>query len=154
MKILVIGSGGREHALAWKIAQSERIQTVYVAPGNGGTALDGHLHNVPITDPLALVEFAKKEHVALTVVGPETPLAGGIVNIFREHGLKIFGPDGSPVAGPYYYDHNIQYSNIAIDSNGNGWLFDANYNTANGTVDVISPAEIGSNNAEPGTNCM
>ena len=92
MKILVIGSGGREHALAWKIAQSERIQTVYVAPGNGGTALDGHLHNVPITDPLALVEFAKKEHVALTVVGPETPLAGGIVNIFREHGLKIFGP--------------------------------------------------------------
>jgi hypothetical protein len=65
-------------------------------------------------------------------------------------GLKIFGPDGSPVAGPYYYDHNIQYSNIAIDSNGNGWLFDANYNTANGTVDVISPAEIGSNNAEPG----
>jgi hypothetical protein len=65
-------------------------------------------------------------------------------------GLKLFGPDGSSVAGPYYYDNQIQNSNIAIDSNGNGWLFDANYNTSNGTVDVISPAEIGSNNAEPG----
>ena len=92
MKILVIGSGGREHALAWKIAQSERIQMVYVAPGNGGTALDERLQNVAITDHAALVEFAKQEHIALTVVGPETPLAGGIVNLFREHGLKIFGP--------------------------------------------------------------
>src|ERR1700757_2782650 len=92
MKILVIGSGGREHALAWKIAQSERIQTVYVAPGNGGTALDSRLENIQITDPAALVEFVKKEHVALTVVGPETPLAAGIVNLFREHDLKIFGP--------------------------------------------------------------
>ena len=92
MKILVIGSGGREHALAWKIAQSERIQTVYVAPGNGGTALDSRLQNVNITDLHELVEFAKQEHIALTVVGPETPLAAGIVNLFREHGLKIFGP--------------------------------------------------------------
>jgi phosphoribosylamine--glycine ligase len=92
MKILVIGSGGREHALAWKIAQSERIQMVYVAPGNGGTALDSRLQNVQITDHTALVEFAKREHIALTVVGPETPLAAGIVNLFREHGLKIFGP--------------------------------------------------------------
>jgi phosphoribosylamine--glycine ligase len=92
MKILVIGSGGREHALAWKIAQSERIQMVYVAPGNGGTALDERLQNIAITDHAALVEFAKNEHIALTVVGPETPLAGGIVNLFREHGLKIFGP--------------------------------------------------------------
>jgi phosphoribosylamine--glycine ligase len=92
MKILVIGSGGREHALAWKIAQSERIQMVYVAPGNGGTALDIRLQNVPITDPLALAEFVKQEHIALTVVGPETPLAAGIVNLFREQGLKIFGP--------------------------------------------------------------
>jgi phosphoribosylamine--glycine ligase len=92
MKILVIGSGGREHALAWKIAQSERVQVVYVAPGNGGTALDIRLQNVPITDPLALVEFVKQEHIALTVVGPETPLAAGIVNLFREQGLKIFGP--------------------------------------------------------------
>ncbi|HEY6773596.1 MAG TPA: phosphoribosylamine--glycine ligase [Oxalicibacterium sp.] len=92
MKILVVGSGGREHALAWKLAQSERIQMVYVAPGNGGTALDNRLENLPITDPAALVEFAKKEHIALTVVGPETPLAAGIVNIFRDNGLKIFGP--------------------------------------------------------------
>ncbi len=92
MKILVIGSGGREHALAWKIAQSERIQMVYVAPGNGGTALDPRLENVQITDPQALVDFAKQEHIALTVVGPETPLAAGIVNLFRDRGLKIFGP--------------------------------------------------------------
>lgn len=92
MKILVIGSGGREHALAWKIAQSERIQMVYVAPGNGGTAQDARLQNLPMTDAQELVEFAKREHIALTVVGPETPLAGGIVNVFREHGLKIFGP--------------------------------------------------------------
>lgn len=92
MKILVIGSGGREHALAWKIAQSERIQMVYVAPGNGGTALDARLQNIAITDPVALAEFARQEHIALTVVGPETPLAAGIVNIFRDAGLKIFGP--------------------------------------------------------------
>ena len=92
MKILVVGSGGREHALAWKIAQSERIQMVYVAPGNGGTALDGRLVNLPLTDPAALAEFARREHIALTVVGPETPLAAGIVNLFRDLGLKIFGP--------------------------------------------------------------
>lgn len=92
MKILVVGSGGREHALAWKLAQSERIQMVYVAPGNGGTALDDRLKNVAITDPRALAEFAQQENIALTVVGPETPLAAGIVNIFRDLGLKIFGP--------------------------------------------------------------
>jgi phosphoribosylamine--glycine ligase len=92
MKILVVGSGGREHALAWKLAQSERIQMVYVAPGNGGTAHDIRLKNVPITDPAWLAQFALKEHIALTVVGPETPLAAGIVNIFRDQGLKIFGP--------------------------------------------------------------
>ena len=92
MKILVVGSGGREHALAWKLAQSERIQVVYVAPGNGGTALDQRLINVDITEPSALADFVQKEHIALTVVGPETPLAAGIVNIFQEKGLKIFGP--------------------------------------------------------------
>ncbi|SFH80478.1 phosphoribosylamine--glycine ligase [Collimonas sp. OK307] len=92
MKILVVGSGGREHALAWKIAQSPRIQTVYVAPGNGGTALDQRLENINITDPAELADFVVREHVALTVVGPETPLAAGIVNIFRDRGLKIFGP--------------------------------------------------------------
>ncbi|WP_050465573.1 phosphoribosylamine--glycine ligase [Herbaspirillum autotrophicum] len=92
MKILVVGSGGREHALAWKIAQSSRIQTVFVAPGNGGTALDERLQNIDITDPTALADFVQQEHVALTVVGPEVPLAAGIVNIFRSRGLKIFGP--------------------------------------------------------------
>jgi len=92
MKILVIGSGGREHALAWKIAQSPRIQTVFVAPGNGGTALDPRLQNIPLSDPTALADFAAQEQVGLTVVGPETPLAAGIVNLFRERGLKIFGP--------------------------------------------------------------
>src|SRR5437899_10353988 len=91
MKILVVGSGGREHALAWKLAQSERVQMVYVAPGNGGTALDVRLQNVDLTDPAALADFAKQEHIALTVVGPETPLAAGIVNLFRSQGLKIFG---------------------------------------------------------------
>lgn len=92
MKILVVGSGGREHALAWKIAQSERVQIVFVAPGNGGTALDPRTVNLAITDPAELAEFAQNEGVALTVVGPEAPLAAGIVNIFRAKGLKIFGP--------------------------------------------------------------
>ncbi len=92
MKILVVGSGGREHALAWKLAQSERIQMIYVAPGNGGTARDSRLVNVPLTDPQQLADFVQTENVALTVVGPETPLAAGIVNLFRARGLKIFGP--------------------------------------------------------------
>jgi phosphoribosylamine--glycine ligase len=92
MKILVVGSGGREHALAWKLAQSERIQIVYVAPGNGGTARDPRLVNVDITDPAALADFVVAEHVGLTLVGPEAPLAAGIVNLFRARGLKVFGP--------------------------------------------------------------
>ena len=92
MKILVVGSGGREHALAWKLAQSEKIQVVMVAPGNGGTALDGRLKNIFITDPVQLADYVQQEYIALTVVGPEAPLAAGIVDIFRERGLKIFGP--------------------------------------------------------------
>jgi phosphoribosylamine--glycine ligase len=92
MKILVVGSGGREHALAWKLAQSPRVQMVYVAPGNGGTELDVRLQNVPITDPAWLAQFAIKENIAFTVVGPEAPLAAGIVDHFRDQGLKIFGP--------------------------------------------------------------
>jgi len=92
MKILVVGSGGREHALAWKLAQSERVQMVYVAPGNGGTARDVRLENVPITDLNALADFVEQEHIGLTVVGPEVPLAAGIVNLFRARGLKVFGP--------------------------------------------------------------
>jgi phosphoribosylamine--glycine ligase len=92
MKILVVGSGGREHALAWKLAQSKRIQIVLVAPGNGGTALDPRLKNIFITDPVQLADLAQQEQIALTVVGPEAPLAAGIVDAFRERGLKIFGP--------------------------------------------------------------
>ena len=92
MNILVIGNGGREHALAWKLAQSERVQRVYVAPGNGGTALDKRLTNVAITDPVALADFAQAEKVGLTVVGPEAPLSQGVVDIFRARGLRIFGP--------------------------------------------------------------
>jgi len=92
MKLLVVGSGGREHALAWKLAQSPRVQLVYVAPGNGGTAQDERLANVDITDIHELADFAEREGVALTVVGPEAPLAAGIVNVFRQRGLKVFGP--------------------------------------------------------------
>ncbi len=92
MKVLVIGSGGREHALAWKLASSPRVQRVYVAPGNGGTARGAQLHNVPITDPVALADFAEQEKIALTVVGPEAPLSAGVVDVFRARKLRIFGP--------------------------------------------------------------
>ena len=92
MKVLVIGGGGREHALAWKLSQSERIQIVYVAPGNGGTARDPNLVDVPITDVKALREWAQQEKIELTVVGPEAPLAAGVVDEFRAHGMRIFGP--------------------------------------------------------------
>ena len=92
MKLLVIGSGGREHALAWRLAQAPGLQKIYVAPGNAGTAHRIEMENLPITDPEALADFAEKERIHLTVVGPEAPLAAGIVNIFRARGLKIFGP--------------------------------------------------------------
>ena len=92
MKLLVIGGGGREHALAWKLAQSPRVQTVYIAPGNGGTESLPQLRNVAITDLDALAGFAAAEKVALTVVGPEAPLAAGVVDRFRARGLRIFGP--------------------------------------------------------------
>jgi phosphoribosylamine---glycine ligase len=92
MKVLVIGGGGREHALAWKLAQSPKLQAVYVAPGNGGTALDPRLENVDITDIPALRKWALDEKIVLTVVGPEGPLAAGVVDDFRDHGLRIFGP--------------------------------------------------------------
>lgn len=93
MKILVIGGGGREHALAWKLSQSPKATKMFVAPGNAGTALaGGKLQNVDITDVVALREWAQAEGIALTVVGPEAPLAAGVVDEFRNHGLKIFGP--------------------------------------------------------------
>jgi phosphoribosylamine--glycine ligase len=92
MKLLVVGAGGREHALAWKLAHSPRVQCVYVAPGNGGTAREPGLVNVPITDIDALADFAEREAIAFTVVGPEAPLAAGIVDRFRARRLRIFGP--------------------------------------------------------------
>ena len=92
MKVLVIGSGAREHALAWKLAQSRRVRTVFVAPGNAGTAHETGCENVAITALPALVRFAQDQAVGLTVVGPEGPLADGIVDAFREAGLRIFGP--------------------------------------------------------------
>ena len=92
MKLLVIGSGGREHALAWHLSKTSGLQKIFVAPGNAGTAREPELENINITDPEALADFAERESIHLTVVGPEAPLAAGIVNIFRARGLKIFGP--------------------------------------------------------------
>ncbi|HET6598627.1 MAG TPA: phosphoribosylamine--glycine ligase [Burkholderiaceae bacterium] len=92
MKVLVIGGGGREHALAWKLAASPKVDAVYVAPGNGGTAADARLHNLALTNLDALADFAQAEAVALTVVGPEGPLAAGVVDLFRARGLRVFGP--------------------------------------------------------------
>src|SRR5574343_1411605 len=92
MKILVVGSGGREHALTWKLAQAAGVTQVFVAPGNAGTAREHELENLNITDPEALADFAEQNKIHLTLVGPEAPLAAGVVNIFRARGLKIFGP--------------------------------------------------------------
>ncbi|MEI7455938.1 MAG: phosphoribosylamine--glycine ligase [Nitrosomonadales bacterium] len=92
MKILVIGSGGREHAMAWRLAQAPKVQKVFVAPGNAGTALENGIENVAISEVDALLEFALRENIYLTVVGPEAPLARGVVDAFRRAGLKIFGP--------------------------------------------------------------
>ena len=95
MKLLVIGSGGREHAIAWRLAQSPRVQKVFVAPGNGGTATEPGLENVDVSGNQALAEFARREQIHFTVVGPEAPLAAGIVDHFRAQGLRIFGPTRS-----------------------------------------------------------
>jgi phosphoribosylamine--glycine ligase len=92
MKVLVVGGGGREHAMAWKLSESPKVHKVFVAPGNGGTARNDRFENVPITDVQALRAWAAAEKIALTVVGPEAPLAAGVVDEFRAHGLRIFGP--------------------------------------------------------------
>ena len=92
MNLLVVGSGGREHALAWRLAQSPKVGRVYVAPGNAGTATEDGLFNVELTTIPELLDFARREAVALTVVGPEAPLSEGIVDAFRAAGLRIFGP--------------------------------------------------------------
>jgi phosphoribosylamine--glycine ligase len=92
MNVLVIGGGGREHTLAWKLAQSPKVQNIYVAPGNGGTDLDPRLENINITDIHELRAWALTHKIVLTVVGPEVPLAAGVVDEFRKHGLRVFGP--------------------------------------------------------------
>ena len=93
MKILVIGQGGREHAIAWKLSSSEKVEKVYVCPGNGGTAQEPAIENININtkDIPALIEFAKKKEIALTIIGPEDPLMDGIVDKFNKNNLKIFG---------------------------------------------------------------
>ena len=92
MDVLVIGGGGREHALAWRLAQSQSVSRVYVAPGNAGTARDDGLFNVALSTTAELLDFARRESIAMTVVGPEAPLSEGIVDAFRAEGLRIFGP--------------------------------------------------------------
>lgn len=93
MKLLLIGAGGREHAIAWKLAKNEKVEKIYVAPGNGGTALENKCENINITDIDELVSFAKENDIYLTVVGPEEPLINGIVDKFKKASLKIFGPE-------------------------------------------------------------
>src|SRR5690606_26153038 len=94
MKILIIGGGGREHALAWKCAQSPRVKRVFVTPGNAGTAREPKVKNVAIDaeDIPALVAFARRQQIELTIVGPEAPLVAGVVDAFERAGLKCFGP--------------------------------------------------------------
>lgn len=92
MKVMIIGGGGREHALAWKVAQNKKVSRVFVAPGNAGTALNPDMVNVPITSVPELVTFAKEEQIGMTIVGPEAALSQGVVDAFRAAGLKIFGP--------------------------------------------------------------
>ncbi|WP_255993896.1 phosphoribosylamine--glycine ligase [Clostridium perfringens] len=93
MKILLVGSGGREHALAWKLGKSPKVEKIYVAPGNGGTANENKCENIELTKICDLLNFAKNNNIDLTVVGPEEPLINGIVDAFKGEGLKIFGPD-------------------------------------------------------------
>lgn len=137
MKLLVIGSGGREHALAWKLAQSPKVATVFVAPGNAGTAPEPKLQNLPLTAHTDLIDFCRKENVAFTIIGPEAPLAAGIVDDFRAAGLSVFGPTraaaqlesskdfakafmkrhGIPTAGYQTFD-NAQQAHDYVDAKG------------------------------------
>ena len=137
MKLLVIGSGGREHALAWKLAQSHKVATVFVAPGNAGTAPEPKLQNLPLTAHTDLIDFCRKENVAFTIIGPEAPLAAGIVDDFRAAGLSVFGPTraaaqlesskdfakafmkrhGIPTAGYQTFD-NAQQAHDYVDAKG------------------------------------
>ncbi|MGL5353580.1 MAG: phosphoribosylamine--glycine ligase, partial [Clostridium sp.] len=109
MKLLLIGAGGREHSLAWKLAKSEKVEKIFVAPGNGGTAITDKCENVDITDINELLTFAKENSIDLTVVGPEDPLTKGIVDLFKENGLRIFGPDkaGAELEGSKSYSKDF-----------------------------------------------
>ena len=95
MKILVVGSGGREHALVWKLRQSPKVTKIYCAPGNAGTALEAENLNIPSDDIHRLVKFAREEKIDLTVVGPEAPLVAGLCDELRRHGLAVFGPSAA-----------------------------------------------------------
>ncbi len=125
MKLLVIGSGGREHAMAWRLAQNPRVQRVYVAPGNAGTLHEDGLFNVNLHDVSNLVKFAQHEKIYLTVVGPEAPLAAGIVDAFHAAGLRIFGPtqraaqleSSKDFAKRFMVRHNIPTSKYATFTN-------------------------------------
>ena len=125
MKLLVIGSGGREHALAWRLAQNPNVQRVYVAPGNAGTAHEDGLVNVNITAIADLLKFALDERIHLTVVGPEAPLAAGVVDAFQAAGLKIFGPtqraaqleSSKDFAKQFMVRHNIPTAKYATFTN-------------------------------------
>ena len=115
MKVLVIGSGGREHAMAWKLSQSIKVSAIFIAPGNGGTYLNPKFKNIDLTDINLLSDFAIKEKIDLTIVGPELPLSKGIVDLFRSKNLNIFGPtqkaaqleSSKDFAKDFMYRHNI-----------------------------------------------
>jgi phosphoribosylamine--glycine ligase len=113
MKVLVVGSGGREHALVWKIAQSPKVDNIYCAPGNAGTADLAENVDIKADDIQALLEFAKENKIDLTVVGPEAPLVAGIVNLFEKEGLKIFGPrqEAAIIEGSKVFSKNFMVKN-------------------------------------------
>ena len=142
MKILVIGSGGREHALAWKITQNKEVSCVFVAPGNAGTATNLDMQNVPITKVDELVMFAQREQVYLTIVGPEAPLSQGVVDAFRAANLKIFGPtkaaaqleSSKDFAKAFMMRHNIPTAAYATFTNAK---LAHNYVAAQGAPIVI-----------------
>jgi phosphoribosylamine-glycine ligase len=122
MNALIIGNGGREHALAWKISQSTLVKKIYVAPGNAGTDIDSLLNNINITDIDLLIKFAKDKNIDLTIVGPEVPLSNGIVNKFRENDLFIFGPTSEAAqlessknfSKKFMKRHSIQQLNLQL----------------------------------------
>ena len=109
MKVLIIGGGGREHALAWKISQSPVVKKIYVAPGNGGTALDNNIENIDITDVQELISFSIKQKIDLVIVGPEKPLVEGIVDYLEKYKIKVFGPNqiASQLEGSKIFTKNL-----------------------------------------------